>query len=47
MERACTRHSHDPYEAETINQSGLTYIQLRCPICHRPQGLRLVRKVKG
>ena len=43
-ERACTRHSHDPFEAETVIEHGLTYIVLRCPICSRPQGMRLVRR---
>lgn len=45
-ERACTAHFHDePIEAETtVEGNGLTYIVLRCTICNRPRGLRLVRK---
>ena len=44
-ERACTRHyKQPPYKGETVVQKGITYIVLRCPECHRPQGMRLVRK---
>jgi len=43
-ERACTAHFDASYEAETVLQAGMTYIQLRCPKCDRPQGMRLVRK---
>ena len=42
--RGCTAHFHEPYEAERTGSAGLTYIVLRCTICHRPQGMRLVRK---
>ena len=45
-ERACTRHFHDSYESETVIQAGMTYLMLRCPVCSRPQGMRLVRKVR-
>ena len=45
-ERACTAHFlEQSYVAETFTHTnGLTYTALRCPVCHRPQGLRLVRK---
>lgn len=45
-ERACTAHNQPPYEAEPVRQGGLTYLVLRCPICGRPQGMRLIRKPK-
>lgn len=46
-ERACTAHMQDPREAEVTIIGTLTYIVLRCVVCNRPQGLRLVRKQKG
>jgi hypothetical protein len=45
-ERACTRHTADPVEAETVTNGTLTYLVLRCSVCNRPQGMRLVRKPK-
>jgi hypothetical protein len=47
-ERSCTAHFHTvPVEAETtVESNGCTYLVLRCTICNRPQGLRLVRKSK-
>ena len=47
-ERACTQLTHvEAIEAETIQRFGLTYIVLRCTVCNRPQGERLVRKNKA
>ena len=44
-ERSCTAHlNKPPYQGETVRQLSLTYIVLRCVVCNRPQGLRLVRK---
>jgi hypothetical protein len=43
-ERACTRHyKQPPYEAEVIKLGKrFDEVMLRCPECHRPQGVRLV-----
>jgi len=46
-ERACTKHNHEPVEAELVERHGLMYRVLRCPLCHRPQGMRLVRRKKA
>jgi hypothetical protein len=48
-ERPCTAHIFTTaVEAETtVEPNGLTYIVLRCTICNRPQGLRLVRKARN
>ena len=45
-DRPCSYHTDPSYEAETVQRMGLTYIVLRCTRCDRPQGERLVRKVK-
>ena len=45
-EQSCTGHFKDSYEAETVKQAGMTYLMLRCPTCNRPQGMRLVRKIR-
>lgn len=44
-ERPCSAHAADPYEAEAIEEAGLTYRLLRCPRCDRPRGQRLIRRV--
>lgn len=45
-ERSCTAHyKADPRQAETVMHGRVTYIVLRCTVCERPQGMRLVRKV--
>jgi hypothetical protein len=46
-ERACTAHSRGTHEAETVREHGLTYLVIRCDVCNRPQGMRLVRRVWG
>jgi hypothetical protein len=46
-ERACTAHTQDPYSAESVVRGKLTYMVLRCPVCDRPQGERLVRRQRG
>ena len=43
-ERACTAHSRGFYEAETTTEGGLRYRVLRCDVCDRPQGMRLIRR---
>jgi len=35
---------HQSYEAETVTEGTLTYINLRCTQCGRLRGKRLVRK---
>jgi hypothetical protein len=46
-ERTCTAHSKGTHEAETVHRHGLTYTVIRCDVCGRPQGERLVRRVWG
>lgn len=42
-ERACTRHNQLPYEAELLKRGKrFNRVMLRCTVCDRPQGERLV-----
>jgi len=44
-ERACTGHEYRmAVEGDLVRTGTVVYIDLRCPVCHRPRGLRMVRK---